>query len=391
MGRVARVRVNRARPISLLLPFLLGLPAFAAAQQEEQQVPWVVIDGPEPHRYDDLLSAPHLVVLEDGTYVASFEHAGHYNANLGTYVCRSIDRGRTWVRVAKLDGPRNSSLFYVGDRLYLMGVVGSGRLNPGPVIIRSSSDQGSTWTTPLDAAIGLLLADRDIESDFLPAFFSGDRIWRPFARSRPVDGGRLRAHAVVVSAALDSDLLRAESWCWSEELALDEKAIGVAGSAMIDGPERNPHLILRKYGVHVVGCAEVSSDGKALRKLEDCASTIPKGAAGWNPIRDAAADFLLVLTRRLDPEDPWNGLMLSSSSDMITWTPRTFLVNDSREGSRYGACDWEIEGDDLLIVASADMLGAEQKRKHVFMFLRVPSYRDRTLETAPLWGSLPSK
>jgi hypothetical protein len=70
------------------------------------------------HRY---VGSPSIVVLEDGTYVASHDYFGNGRIS-DTYVYRSTDKGMTWKSCAHIDKLNWSTLFVRGKELYLIGV-----------------------------------------------------------------------------------------------------------------------------------------------------------------------------------------------------------------------------------------------------------------------------
>lgn len=229
-----RAAARQRRPLALVL----ASPSIA-----QQSPPWVVVDAPKRTQFDTL-EGPEIVVRSDGTYVAKYEHEGHYSTALGTYICTSSDRGATWTRIAKLDQSRRASLFAIGERLYLLGVDGSGRTPVGHVLVRRSEDGGRTWTEASDAASGRLHGDAGHECNSSPVAIVGGRVWRIFARSNY--GKNRGADVLVASAAVGADLLRADSWRWSNELSLRAlSGAAVAGSLLLDDGSDTPRLLIR--------------------------------------------------------------------------------------------------------------------------------------------------
>ena len=77
------------------------------------------MDQPKPELYDQL-SDPQILVMSDGTLVATVQHTGHYGFRIGSYLYRSIDRGSRWTKVLTLEAADRVRLFEVGGSLYLV-------------------------------------------------------------------------------------------------------------------------------------------------------------------------------------------------------------------------------------------------------------------------------
>ena len=97
-------------------------------------------------------------VLKDGSYLTKCDEFGpatteHESAV--TNVFRSEDQGKTWKRVARLDGLFWANIFTYGDAVYLMGTTH----HHGRIVVRRSDDGGSTWTSPTDGDHGLITAE----------------------------------------------------------------------------------------------------------------------------------------------------------------------------------------------------------------------------------------
>ena len=71
------------------------------------------------------IGSPAIVVMPDGSYVASHDFFGP-GTNFDEYaVYRSTDRGSTWTKVAGFIGQWWSSLFLHRGDLYTIGVIGN--------------------------------------------------------------------------------------------------------------------------------------------------------------------------------------------------------------------------------------------------------------------------
>ena len=381
----------------MLLGSLLVLGCFGQAQSSKPAgPPWVVIERPPPQRYSILLG-PQLVRFEDGTYVASFEHEGHYGSRCGTYVCRSRDHGQSWTTVAKLDPPRNTSLFARGEELFMLGIDGSGRGDKGRIMILRSEDQGETWTTP---ASGLLREDADLSAGHVPILEHGGRYWRPYFRITVFPDGQIAHYARVLSVPKDADLLRADAWGLSNEIQISAEGVMNFSWSVMLGQEADeaPVLLLRRFQV-IESLAETSADGSTLRMKSD--------STPWTTCRRASARLLwdaktksYIAVRGATVPPPAdetryhssNALELAASTNLETWELRSTLLRAPADSEMdFGWGDWLIEGDDLLVIQAVLMPPSSESTpdeapRRGMVFLRVPKFRDRKPEDPPLWG-----
>ena len=217
---------------------------------------WAQIAG-LPARGRTYVGSPSIVVLPDGTYVASNDLFGAGCSGDTTWIHASTDRGQSWQRIAVLVGQWWSTLFVHRGTLHLMGTT----REYGSAVIRRSDDGGRTWTTPDHAHRGLLRDDGRYHCSPQPLVIHDGRVWRAM---EDLHGGHAWGHhfrAFMMSAPLEADLLRADSWTCSERLASDlswlDGAFGgcLQGNAVV-GPDGTVCNLLR---VDVPGSAEVAA------------------------------------------------------------------------------------------------------------------------------------
>lgn len=380
-----------------LLAFTSVLSSFAQTQSgsPNPRPPWVVVDAPPPSRYDNLLS-PQILVLADGTYLATYDHSGHYSGAYGTYVCRSADRGATWERVAKVDSARSVTLFELEGRLYMLGVEIPMSGSAGRPFVLASSDRASTWTVARDEATGFIRGDAQLSTSSGSIVVHEGRLWVPFFR-RFFREGDMRTHAFVASAGVTSDLCAASSWRWSEEIATDRAGYDVALHATSDGLE------LRVLGgSKILARGRVSNGGWNLRQLREppVEERLPERLRS-KVVHAVGSDAELgALTQPPSPlsddgERPFGHTLAWSTSvdGMKTWTHRTLLLHEpDSKGAVFGWSQWALDGDDLLVVSCAWLReGADAERprfRRALVFLRVPRIQERVPRTPPLWGPL---
>lgn len=205
---------------TLPLASLLLLHALAlAAGPPSPTVPGVVIDH-IPAATGVYVGSPSIAVLPEGDYVASHDHFGpktseHQSAL--TSIFRSKDRGQSWKKISDVQGAFWSSLFVHRGALYLLGP----DRHHGNIVIRRSTDGGETWTTPADAASGLLRDNGEYHCAPMPVLEHAGRLWRAFEWRNPPLAWGINYRAGMLSAPVDADLLNAASWTASNFLPSD--------------------------------------------------------------------------------------------------------------------------------------------------------------------------
>ena len=180
-------------------------------------------------------------------------------------VFRSEDRGRSWKQVARIDGAFWSNLFVHQSHLFLMGP----RRHHGLIVIRRSDDGGRTWTTPKDADTGLLTESGEYHTAPMPIVIHNGRLWRGF---EDAGGGKqwgMRYRAMMMSAPVDADLLKRDSWTRSNYVSRDPDWMEGRFQAWLEGnavvtPEGHVVDILRMHYGGPGGKAavvQISDDG----------------------------------------------------------------------------------------------------------------------------------
>ncbi len=122
---------------------------FPPATPDLALVPGVVVDY-SPKSSGKFLGSPSIVVWTNGDYIASDDNFGSV-----TTVFKSTDRGATWQTLGTISGQDWSTLFVNNGALYLIGSSGVNG-GYGSTVIRRSTDEGVTWTTPASSVSGLL-------------------------------------------------------------------------------------------------------------------------------------------------------------------------------------------------------------------------------------------
>jgi len=373
------------------------------------QVPGVVI-AHSPAASEVFVGSPGLAVLDDGAYLAKWDEFGPKSTewvSAVTHVHRSDDRGQTWRHVARIDGLFWSSLFVHNGAAYLLGT----EHHHGRIMIRRSDDGGRTWTHPADTDHGLLTPEGEYHTAPMPVIVHDGRLWRAMEDASGGDKWGERYLAMMMSAPVDADLLKRDSWTFSNALARKPEWLGgehpfrawLEGNAVVDPVGKVVNVL--RVDFHPGGKAaivRVSDDGKTV-SFDPAADFIdfPGGAKKFTIRYDEKTKRYWSLSNYVTPKDAAAGrrastvrntLALVSSPDLVTWQVRCIVLHDPDSGDHasYGKrgfqyVDWLFDGADLIAAsrtAADDGLGGP-KRSHDANFLtfhRFRNFRELTLD-----------
>ncbi|GAJ15305.1 unnamed protein product, partial [marine sediment metagenome] len=180
-------------------------------------VPGVVIDH-SPAKSRRYIGSPSMAILPNGQYVASHDFFGPATKENRTAIFGSEDAGKTWKKLTEFVGQFWSSLFTHKNALY---IIGPDALY-GKVVIRRSTDNGQTWSTPRDEKTGLLTAKGQYHCAPAPVVVHKGRIWRAMEERDPPTGWGANFCSFVMSAPVDADLLKAESWTSTNRIRFNQ-------------------------------------------------------------------------------------------------------------------------------------------------------------------------
>lgn len=342
----------------LLMGVFLLLTADATGQST---IPGAVLGHSHPET-DIYLGSPSIVLLPDGTYVASHDEFGAKLRDAGkknmTYVYVSRDRGNTWEEISTIYALTWANLFvYQGD-LYIMGATHA----YGDLVIRKSKDQGRTWTEPIDADHGLLRNDEEYHTAPMPMVIHNGRIFRAIEDRNPREKWGVNFRAMVISAPLGADLLRASSWTVSNRLRYDQDWPGNAWleGNMVVTPQGKLVNILRNNYLPEGGRAcvtEVSQYGETINfDPEGGFIDFPGGCKKFTIRYDGVSGRYWSLSNYIpdefkggNPERTRNTLALISSADLRNWEVNRIVLQHpdvAHVGFQYA--DWQFEGADLV-------------------------------------------
>lgn len=249
---------------------LRAAQAPSAAPPDFSRVPGVVVDY-SPAASGLYVGSPSLAVLPNGDYVASHDYFGpksNEHVSARSAILRSADRGRTWLRVAEIQGAFWSKLFVHRGALYLLGT----DRHHGDAVVRRSTDGGTTWTNPTDATSGRLRAGGEYHCAPMPVVEHQGRLWRTMEWRHPPEKWGVNYRAGMLSIPVEGDLLRADQWTFAEFLPSyrawngGDMGAWLEGNAVITpaGDLVNVLRVATKSPDEKAAIVRVSADGRAL-------------------------------------------------------------------------------------------------------------------------------
>lgn len=262
--------------------------AFPVSSQSNDYsgVPGVVVDY-RPASSGLYLGSPSIAILPGGDYVAShdfFGPKGTEREEAITHVFKSTDKGKTWKRIAEINGQFWSKLFVHKKALYILGTW----KEYGNTIIRRSIDGGVTWTKPNDSQSGLLLEGR-YHCAPMPIIEYKGRLWRAMEDAMgPVKGWGKMFGSFMMSVPEGADLLDAKNWIFSNTVRYDSTYLDgnfggwLEGNAVVDPSGQVVNVLRAAYmvnGEEKAAIIRISDDGKQAHfNPEDGFTDFPGGS-----------------------------------------------------------------------------------------------------------------
>ncbi|MDW8322253.1 MAG: sialidase family protein, partial [Armatimonadota bacterium] len=326
-------------------------------------MPGVVVHH-SPASTQQYIGSPSIAVLQVGEYVASHDLFGPGTSENRTLVFGSNDRGATWQKRAEIEGQFWSTLFVHRECLYLMGT----SRQEGFVVIRRSEDGGRTWSIPRDRTSGLLLDDARYHCAPVPVVVHRGRLWRAMEDTMRGGGWAKHFRTFMMSAPVQSDLLRADSWTCSNRLARNPAWLGgkfggwLEGNAVVAPDGRIVNILRVDYREHPEKAAivSISEDGtRATFEPDTGFIDMPGGCKKFTIRYDPVSRLYWSLSnyvpekhRSFPTERARNTLALICSHDLRLWEVRAILLyHPDPEKHAFQYVDWLIEGNDLIAVS----------------------------------------
>ena len=396
--------MNLTNTVWIVLAVLNGCNAALAANEVAPKarfdlVPGVIIDH-SPASSGRYIGSPSIAVLTNGDYVASHDFFGpksveHQSAQSAVF--RSSDRGQSWKKVSEIQSAFWSSLFVHRGALYLLGP----DRHHGNILIRRSTDGGETWTSPTNAATGLLRDNGEYHCAPMPVIEHAGRLWRAFEWRNPPIAWGINYRAGMLSAPVESDLLNAASWTSAEFLPSSRFWNGADMGAWLEGnavvaPGGDMVDVLRVQTLSAdekAAIVRISADGKtASFDPKSGFVKFPGGAKKFTIRFDAPSKQYWSLAsivherhRANNPGGIRNTLALTCSPDLTNWTVRCILLyhpDVAKHGFQY--VDWLFDGNDIIAAcrtAYDDGLGGAHNNHdaNFLTFHRITNFRAKTM------------
>jgi sulfatase modifying factor 1 len=355
----------------------------AAAERDNSLVPGVVIDH-SPADTGIYIGSPSITVLPNGFYIVSHDFFGPATKEDQTVIFRSKDAGKTWEKLTDFYGQYWSTIFTHEGGLYIMGT----STHNGNIVIRRSTDGGLTWTTPEDPNTGLLATQGRFHCAPVPVVEHNGRIWRGMEEIYPPEGPWGSFRTFVISAPVDADLLKADSWTMSNRLEFDQSWPGRAwleGNVVVTPDNELVNILRVEYqDEEKAAIVHVSEDGKTVSFDPEKDFIHFFGGTNKFTIRfdPETKRYWSLVDKEKDPDAYRNILTLVSSSDLRNWRVESVILRhpDSVKHA-FQYIDWLFEGQDIIAVSRTaydDGLGGAHRAHdaNYMTFHRIHNFRE---------------
>lgn len=344
------------------------------------------------------VGSPSICILPNGDYVASYDdnYVGDNTKNKTTHIYRSTDKGETWQYASSIDGQFWSTLFLNNGCLY---IIGPDKV-AGNMVIRLSSDDGFTWTTPTNKLNGLLMQGR-YHTAPTPVTIHNGRIWKSIedaelsAQNKP---GKILYKAMVISAPINCDILNGYNWVASNGLEYDSTYLNdnfggwLEGNSVVDGAGKMLNILRVDVPVGVpeyVALQPIASGGRVIKFESETGFMRMTGGSKKFTIRyDEISKTYYTLVNfdyqgyNTNPTNIRNCLVMMSSKNLMDWKINKILLRHSdvvKVGFQY--VDWQFEDNDIVFVSRtsyADAYGGAMNfhNANYLTFHRIINFRN---------------
>ncbi len=412
-----KLNANLKKYIAVMLFILMGSFLVSA-----QKVPGVVVTKSVGGSF---VASPAIVVMSDGSYIVSHDRYGgiYKSTPRVTEVYRSEDKGETWKKQGEVSRMYWASLFVHDNVLYLMGTTGS----IGDVVIAKSTDKGESWTSARNAKTGILFEGRYHTAPTAVVIHNG-RVWKAYEDDPDADNPR-RFEALVVSAPVNSDLLKAKNWKRSNGVVFDPTLLNARlpiwrEGNMVVAPNGDLVNLIRletrqkpkdTYKLHgiaegmlryeVAGKLSVSPDGEKISFDTKTGLVHFPGAETKFTVRyDSVSKKYWSLVNKVTANKPGssfktlpnhqrNVVMLISSPDLVNWTEntkvlrwsegKTITVKNPEDGYAFQYLDFVFDGNDIVAVSRTAWGSINYHDSNYITFHRFKNFRTMTMGDSP--------
>jgi hypothetical protein len=349
-------RMGLTKSLGRMILFGTALFSFGAAQGVTYTGPGVMLDyqalsygtwyysttSPEV-----FISDPEILVLSNGTYLASHALAGwdsDSDSTGETTVFRSTDKGSTWAELTTISGVLRASMVEYNGAVYLLGAKND---DGGGMRVCKSTDQGGSWSKSSEFSISGLATPNN------PVVYN-DRLWTA--------GG-----AVSYFAPVSSNFLTEASWTRKTGFPSSESD-WLSGTAFIGegqivaSPDTGLHILpkVKQYPYTALASIDASVGTVSFDPDSDFVS-LPGGEKKFGATYDSVSSNFYVLSNpiplehadsSMDTDMIRNTAALLSSTDLRNWNVEKILIystDEEKDGFGYMNCDFD--GDDMVFVS----------------------------------------
>ena len=419
------------RNIALPLLFSFAMLLCCQGASYKSDPPPGVIIGKSPSPRNTFIGSPSILILPDGTYLASHDFFGK-NARMRylhtTRIFSSKDKGITWKQIAHIKDLFWANLFYHNGAAYLMGTTHE----YGKIVVLKSTDNGQTWTNPKDSKTGLITSrgDGDFHTAPVPMLIHNGRIWRAFEEytgNGPWSGRFFKA--LVISAPVDADLLDADSWTRSNGIHFKEEWMGGDRNGWLEGnivptPDGKLVNILRLNDLpdspsekdyphtgytkgiprfEAAAVIEIQDEKTITFNPEKGFIHFPGSQSKFTIRYDSESKLYWAIVNKITapypdydpkvniPTAQRNVLVLTSSPDLKHWTERCTLLRwrggeslNNKDPVGFQYVDWRFEGADIIAVVRTAWNADNYHNSNYITFHRFKNFRSLTAkDSAP--------
>lgn len=311
------------------------------------------------------LCSPSLVRHPEGFLLASMDlFAGHHPQNL-TLIFRSDDDGASWHYVSELMPCFWGKLFIHNGELYMLAC----STEYGDLLIGKSNDGGKTFSAPVTLLRGSngKNSNDGVHKNPQNIMIYEGRLYATLEWGNWNDNDYFHA-AMVMSCAVEDDLLAPENWSFSEPLRYNPQWPGTAKgetAATIEGtlcvaPNGVLYNVMR-YNIRnaiplygLVLAYKVNTENFDAPLEYSHAIAMPCNNSKFTIQFDAVSKKYYSVVTRIDCEERIsrrNLLSLMCSEDMENWRLVCDLIDkrdEDMEKVGFQYCDFLFDGDDLI-------------------------------------------
>ena len=317
------------------------------------RLPGVIVNNSPAHT-GKYIGSPSITVLSNGTILVSHDYFGpgtSYKTNAETLIFSSDDGGKSWKQISKIQPLFWGKLFTVNNQLFTIGT----RHEYGDILIYRSDDGGRTWTNPSSAKTGLIKTGT-YHCAPCKIFIHNGKIWRAFEKFTGGKWGNF--NSFVISASIDSDLLNANSWSFSNELPKQKDFEWLEGNVLLS--PRGELLNILRVNINTEGTDQaaiihISPDGKNLFfNLQSDLINMPGGGSKFTiHFNENFNRYFAIVNKQTNPKAYRNNLVLISSENLKDWIIEKqifFHKDEKKHGWQY--VDWLFDSSNNIIFVS---------------------------------------